>query len=134
MRPDRPPGRECDGGPAVAPDPPCHASSPPRSQRDFSAANVPRGADSDPWYDDLSAVRDAAEDIPVFISTWQARREPDARARRHASDAVEAIDAALAALHRVRARLIAEIREADDDAAASADALLASQRAGKGPP
>jgi hypothetical protein len=44
--------------------------------------------------------------------------------------AVEAIDSALRDLHSVRQRLITEIRQADDAAAARADALLARGREG----
>jgi hypothetical protein len=51
--------------------------------------------------------------------------EPDAHARRCANDA---IDAMLADLHAVRSRLVSEIRESGDDAAARADTLLARTR------
>ena len=64
----------------------------------------------------------------MWTGIWEARREPDAFARRCASDAIGAIDAALAALHRTRARLITETRQADDATAARADALLARTR------
>ena len=61
---------------------------------------------------------------------WDTRHEPDAFARRCASDAIGAIDTALAALHRIRARLITETRQADDQSAARADELLARTRDG----
>jgi hypothetical protein len=61
------------------------------------------------------------------LAIWQARDDsrPDAHARRCGSDAVDAIDAALAGLHAIRARLITEIRASDDATAARVDALLA---------
>jgi hypothetical protein len=52
-------------------------------------------------------------------------------ARRCAGDAVGANDSALRELHRIRARLVSEIRRADDATAARADALL---RRGDDPP
>jgi hypothetical protein len=62
--------------------------------------------------------------LPTWLAAWEARDEPDAPARRAASYALNAIDGALASLHRVRARLVGEIRAADDATAARADALL----------
>jgi hypothetical protein len=86
----------------------------------------------DPLDADLSALHSAVDDLGPWLAIWQARREPDARARRCASDAIDAIDTALAALHRVRARLVSETRQADDQAAARVDRLLANVR--DGPP
>jgi hypothetical protein len=82
----------------------------------------------DPWDSDLSVIRDSAESIPVWAAIWQARTEPDAHARRCAADAIGAADAALAALHRIRARLVTETRQADDEAADRVDRLLARLR------
>lgn len=79
-----------------------------------------------PYDASLSALREHVENTAV----WEARTEPDATARRCAGDAVEAIDSALRDLHSVRQRLITEIRQADDAAAARADALLARGREG----
>ena len=50
-----------------------------------------------------------------------------AEARRATNTAVDAIDATLAELHQLRARLIPEIRDSDDATAARADALLTSK-------
>ena len=72
----------------------------------------------------LTAIRSHVEDLAAWLAVWEARREPDAHARRCASDAVDAIDAMTRELHAVRARLVGEIRAADDAAAARADALL----------
>jgi hypothetical protein len=81
---------------------------------------------------DLSVTRAAVDDIGVWRAIWDARREPDAFARRCAADAIDAIDTALAALHRIRAEWVSQVRQADDAAAARADQLLARMR--EGPP
>ena len=78
---------------------------------------------------DLTAILDAAADLGPRLATWQARAEPDAHARRAASAAIAAIDTALGALYRVRGRLIAETRAADDANAARVDNLLAARKA-----
>ena len=76
-------------------------------------------------YDDaISALRGHVEDLAAWLAVWEARREPDAHARRCASDAVDAIDAMTRELYAVRARLVGEIRAADDATAARADELL----------
>ena len=85
---------------------------------------------SDYWDHALSAIRSSVDDLGPWLAIWQARREPDAHARRCASGAVDAIDAALAELHGIRARLIGDIRRADDQAAARVDELLARTRDG----
>jgi hypothetical protein len=82
-------------------------------------------APRDPWDAALSAIRASVDDLGAWLAIWQARTEPDAHARRCASDAGDAIDAALLELHGIRARLIGEIRQADDASAARVDALLA---------
>lgn len=64
------------------------------------------------------------DDLSTWLTIWEHRSEPDAVARRRASDAIGAIDAALLALHDIRARLVAEVRAADDATATRADALL----------
>jgi hypothetical protein len=66
----------------------------------------------------------------VWLGIWVNRSEPDAHARRCASDAVDAIDAMLRDLHQVRGRLVSELRAADDATAARADALLRRGREG----
>ena len=78
-----------------------------RSSLKGSDRSVPSGADSGPDLDaDLSVIRGSVDDLGVWTGIWEARREPDAFARRCASDAIDAVDTALAALHRIRARLI----------------------------
>jgi hypothetical protein len=84
----------------------------------------------DPYDADLSAVHNAVDNLGPWLAIWQARREPDAFARRCASDAIAAADELLAATYRIRARLVGETRRADDEAAARVDELLARTRAG----
>lgn len=84
----------------------------------------------DPWDADLSALHTAVDNLGPWLAIWQARREPDAHARRCAADAVAAADAALAALYRIRAGLVTQVRRADDQAAARVDALLTRKRDG----
>lgn len=79
---------------------------------------------SSPYDAALSAILEHVENLGAWLAIWEHRREPDAHARRCASDAVDAIDAALRELHTIRARLVSEIRAADDATAARADELL----------
>jgi len=78
---------------------------------------------------DLAGLQRNLEEIAADLDVWAGRQEPDARARRYGSAAVKAIDAALAELHQIRARLTAELRDADNQTDARADALLADTRA-----
>ncbi len=77
-----------------------------------------------PYDGPLSVLRNRVDDLGVWLAVWEARNEPDAHARRCASDAVDAIDAALRDLHSVRQELITEIRDGDDASAVRADELL----------
>jgi len=78
-----------------------------------------------PDYDaPLSALRSGVDDLGAWLGIWEGRTEPDARARRCANDAMDAIDAMLRDLYLVRGRLTSEIRAADDAIAARADELL----------
>ncbi len=87
-------------------------------------------AGQDAYDGSLSAIRNHVDDVATWLAIWSARSEPDARARRCASDAVDAIDAMLAGLHDVRARLVSEIRESDQAAATRVDELLRSRQEG----
>ena len=77
-----------------------------------------------PWDAPLSALRSGVDDLGTWLGIWEARNEPDAHARRCASDAVDAIDAMLGQLYLVRGWLTCEIRASDDASAARADELL----------
>jgi hypothetical protein len=81
-----------------------------------------------PYDEPLSALRENTENLATWIAIWEAREEPDAHARRCANDAMDAIYAMLRDLHTVRARLVGEIRHADDATAQRADAMLRGER------
>lgn len=75
---------------------------------------------------DFGVVVGHVNDASLWSIIWERRADgPDAVARARGSDAVNAIDAALLALHEIRARLVGELRAADDATDARADALLA---------
>jgi hypothetical protein len=78
-----------------------------------------------PYDDALSALRNGVDDLGTWLAIWEGRTEPDAHARRCASDAVAAIDSMLGHIYGVRAQLVSEIRKSDDATAARADTLLA---------
>ena len=69
--------------------------------------------------------------LGVALAQWMARDDTRAQAevRRAANTAMDAIDAMLAEIHRLRARLVTEIRVSDQAAAERADALLDRMRA-----
>ncbi len=77
-----------------------------------------------PYDAPLFVIRERIEDLGVWLAVWEHRQEPDAFARRCASDAVDAIDAMLRNLYLVRGWLTCEIRVSDDASAARADELL----------
>jgi hypothetical protein len=64
-----------------------------------------------------------------MLGQWAYRDEArdKAAAVRAGGTAVETIDGMLAALHRARAALVAEIRQDQDETAARVDAILASR-------
>ena len=78
----------------------------------------------------LSAVRSHVEDLAVWLAIWETRDDarPQPEVRRHANDAMDAIDAMLRELHGLRSQLVTEIRAADDTAAARVDELLRRTR------
>lgn len=45
-----------------------------------------------PYDESLSALRGNVENLAIWLVIWSARNEPDARARRCASDAVKPVD------------------------------------------
>lgn len=68
--------------------------------------------------------------LGAALARWMARDDTkaDAPTRQAANTAMDAVDAMLAELHRLRARLTGEIRESDDIAAERVDAMLARLR------
>jgi hypothetical protein len=80
-----------------------------------------------PYDDAVSALTSHVGDLGSALAIWSARDEtrPCPEARRAANDAMDAVDGALAELHRLRTRLLSDIRVSDDATAARADARLA---------
>ena len=76
-----------------------------------------------------AAIRAYADQLGLSLAAWASRDDTRAcpAARRGASDAIDAIDGALAELHKMRQQLIGEIRVSDDQTAARVDALLAGR-------
>ena len=75
----------------------------------------------------LSALRNHVEDLAVALAIWEARREAaaDSHARRAGSTAIDAVDASIGELYKIRQQLISEVQQADRANAARVDALLA---------
>ena len=73
---------------------------------------------------------DHVGDLAAALTRWADRDDtrPQPEVRRAANTAVGAVDAMLAELHQLRARLLAEIRVSDDAAAVRADQLLTRGR------
>lgn len=67
--------------------------------------------------------------LGVALAQWMARDDTGAEpeVRRAANTAMDAIDAMLAELHQLRARLVSEIRDSDDATAVRVDELLHSR-------
>ena len=77
--------------------------------------------------DSISRLEDHNGVLGVALAQWAARDDTRAQpeVRQAANTAMDVIDAMLAELHQLRARLVTEIRQADDATAARVDALLA---------
>jgi hypothetical protein len=71
-------------------------------------------------------------ELGVALAQWAARDEtrPEPEVRRAANIAMDAIDSAIGELYELRARLVTEIRAADDATAARVDAMLARCKEG----
>lgn len=71
--------------------------------------------------------------LATALARWMARNDAKAEPemRQAANIAMASIDAMLAELHQLRARLVSEINESDDIAVARVDALLAEREAGQ---
>ncbi len=80
-------------------------------------------------YDIYAKLEDPMGVLGVALAQWQTRDDtrPQPEVRRAANTAMDAIDTMLAALHQMRARLVAEIRAADDANPARVDAMLKTQ-------
>ena len=69
-------------------------------------------------------LRECAEDLAVYVATWQDGGTDGAGRRRALADAVKAIDDMLRAVHLLRQSLVSQARQFDDATAARVDALL----------
>jgi hypothetical protein len=74
----------------------------------------------------LTALRGHVGELATALMLWSTRDDtkPQPDVRQAANDAMDAVDGALRELHGLRARLVSEIRDSDDAAAARAEALL----------
>ncbi|MBP2321381.1 hypothetical protein JOF56_001766 [Kibdelosporangium banguiense] len=84
--------------------------------------------------DRCADIREHVEDLSYYLARWAERETSgnftgSSKVRRAANEAMDATDAALRDLHRVRATLVGEIRQSDDANTARLDALLADRRA-----
>ena len=86
-------------------------------------------SDRIPWDTD-ARLREPLDDLARSLEVWHGRDEsrPQPHVRRAANKAMDAMDGMLRELHLMRARLVSEVRESDDAAAARSDALLAASR------
>jgi hypothetical protein len=82
---------------------------------------------------DCADLREHVETLSVALAWWAYRDDSTAQleVRQAANLAVESIDAALSQLHRIRGRLLGQIRRSDDAAAERVDELLAECRAAR---
>ncbi len=82
-------------------------------------------------YDVYAKLEDPVGVLSVALGQWDDRDDarPQPGVRRAANTAMDAIDGMLAELHRMRARLVSEIRASDDARAARVDAMLAGAKA-----
>ena len=81
-------------------------------------------------YDVYARLEDPMGVLSVALGQWEDRDDTKAQpeVRRAANTAMDAIDGMLRDLHAMRSRLVGEIRDSDDAAAARADAMLANAR------
>lgn len=88
--------------------------------------------------DRVAEIRDQARALEGWLALWAVRDDTaawettPAAARTAGGEAVTAIDNVLRALHQLRSELVTEIRQFDDESAASTDALLERLRREKG--
>ena len=80
----------------------------------------------------VGVIRKQVDDLGAALATWHARDDAGRcpEVRRAANVAMDAVDAALAALHALRRSLVSGIRASDDARAVRVDELLAKCRAG----
>jgi hypothetical protein len=78
------------------------------------------------YYDVYAKLEDPMGVLSVALGQWERRDDskPQPDVRRAANTAMDTIDAMIAELHRMRSRLMDEMRDSDDATAARVDALL----------
>lgn len=78
----------------------------------------------------VQAIGEHTVTLAHALTLWAVRDDsrPEPEVRRAANRAMDSVDAMLAELHELRARLVSEIRASDDAAAERADQLLARHR------
>lgn len=83
-------------------------------------------------YDVYAKLEDPMGVLSVALVQWEDRDDskPQPEVRQAANKAMDQIDSMIAELHRMRSRLIVEMRDSDDATAARVDALLADRKAG----
>lgn len=87
-------------------------------------------------YDVNAKLRDPLGVLAIKLGQWEDRDDarPQPEVRRAANDAMDEIDTMLGELHRMRSRLVTEIRKADDAAMARSAELLRRIHKDGGPP
>jgi len=92
---------------------------------------TPTTATPPPDLIDCAALRENVGTLAVALARWAYRDDSTAQpgVRQAANTAIEALDAALAEAHRIRARLVDQIRRSDDATQRRVDQLLARCRA-----
>lgn len=82
------------------------------------------------YADDTGDIYGYAEDIGTYLALWSMRdgNTGTPEHREAANAAMDAIDGLTRDLHKVRSRLVGEIRAYDDETARRVDALLAKHR------
>ena len=80
-------------------------------------------------YDVYAKLEDPMGVMSVALAQWETRddTQPQPEVRRAANTAMDAIDTMVRELYAFRSRLVREIRDSDDAAAARVDAMLAAR-------
>jgi hypothetical protein len=81
-------------------------------------------------YDVHARLEDPMGVLAIALGRWEDRDDtkPQPEVREAANKAMDEIDLMLRELHAMRSRLVSEIRQADDAAAARVDELLRRRR------
>jgi hypothetical protein len=69
-------------------------------------------------------IRDRAEDIAVYVATWQDESRERATRRQALTEAVDAVDAMVRAARQLRQSLVTQARDFDDESMRRSGELL----------